>query len=739
MERTQEISPLAPDGTICTCGSGVACTIEQHFFARNHPFEIGGTNLVIGQTQGMKTRQGLMAGVVAFRELGLVPIIFARNISADRMSWVDSMAPNNFKTADGFFLDHRTSATGVINALTGGGKNIPTLVCLYNSTGIENARLLMEELPNRVHVIFDEADLIVQSEGGRAAMERRAKNVLKDAALVTWITATPMALTMANDIRERDTSKFHIFQIDIAPQYYRFRGQIPGDAYAPDTRIIGFKTCANISHFFHDVLSESRVRRILLVSPQTAMICNQISRVKAVIDTYNHGNNTQKTVVAMAWRASGISFEFAGKLANVYRNAVRARVGAGLSVKEELLFFKPVAANSLTALQQIYDHLIGAFEEIHNHHVRADETTGPDIVVVAGAMVNRGVRLESGSHGWILTDMHVETAKSWSLEQAIQTIGRLNGTSMLNVTKTLWGDVATIRWIRATLSVSAHVLSRLSNDQGRYTSVMDIHQAIQEHIDACIKCNRTTDMSVIDRDAFALYLRRTGMSRTAVVKRLASDTHEFMDEAVTTLKKRKIDPNVITVVDRPDTLEGPTVAAAGGLGSLVPLGRRGSSKLDYAAVWKKPEMENAFRALGVGTFTKNIVASHLVERHLAPNRCQANKLLDFGKKNAGAALVEWVRPNHAAGVLVSCPRMWNVHGVGDASASASASTSAGAAASVREQLELMFEVGQIFTLDDLKKLEVWTKIEARHRSHIHSLVRDGFLEHVSKATYRRLV
>ena len=728
--RMREFSPLANPSSTCTCDDGV-CRVEQHFAARDQPFQSGQTNVLYAVCQGMKSRQAVAMMVITWIENGYLPVLMTRNIGADIGQWQDTVDSYNQFAGDEMLkaVVYRREMD-VQRHINEGRTGTPILIIMYNGANLKNITNLwsygfvaQEGRFRKIHLVIDEADIIAISQNATSATEKRMWGQHEDtifhddAALITWVTATPLALFINRahlGTRAQDLVK--VFRIDPVSQYYAYEDQ--GLDQGP-LRTIRFGDAGEVDDVIVDaIINSPRARRCLFVSPKLKTLVAQRSYAMHYSNVYNNDlvNTVQKTVVCIAWCASKTSVYVGGDSKFAYLDKM-GRTSGFTGQADGSFFFDG-------RLPELYDAIMHICSTVICK--RPSEDDGPDILVFAGALADRGARLESSSHQWILTDMQMIGIDKWTLESIVQVAGRLNASSPIDIQKTLWASRKDMDRVRGAMRRNAELVNILIANG--YTNMIEHLQSLFDKIGGDYEKlqDHLTDLKPIQD--------RVPMSRAGVAKAHKRKEMEFREEVLEPARKKKS----IVLEYEPPGHDVEVARSSISTGLAANSGARGRAEPDYAGVWSNPDTEAIFRDIldDEERMSGEALAKELVEKKAMKNVAQAKKLLKYGRDNPGVAPWMCDSKNPRPGAwLTFGPRGWTtardeVQNVADGER--------GQAGIVHAELCRMFDIGQSFTLDNLKELEIWRDIERGHQRVIYMLTKSGYLKNLGRATYCRM-
>ena len=736
--RTGEMSPLAPSNVVCKCDvEDETCAIQQHFFAKNDPFQIGGTYLVYGLTQCMKSAQSLATLALTYVENNLVPVIIVRNLKFDVEQMMDTVQSFNARMPYLAFKTYQ-NPDDLIHHMEKKVDGIPLLISLYNRVNLDRLDESLISKDIRIHLLIDEADGTAQSEKGTTVTEKSLNSsIFTSAAMVTWVTATPCALFCNPAHMKRNTALFKAYQIDIVPQYNRYSASC---ALHEPRRIINFSSVSRVEEMVGDFLHHTRVRRCLVTASWTTRLTDQIKVADNISTMYKR---SEKTVVTIAWAADKISMFFEGKDATSYFQQFRVVMPASKILTEGRL-----ALTISTNLREAYDALFEVETAIYDG-LPITDLQGPDIIVVAGQLADRGVRFETSSHRWILTDMFVDVT-TWSLESIVQVVGRLCGVSKDTTTKTLWtSDTGKVMVALKTVRTFAEKLLLHG-----YQSFRDYNQ---DHMDI-VRGSITEPESIPDETLpmAQMMLSNYTASRPGPSAAVTRVNKRVRGDVEPTMKRHKISRTAFQIPVPECEMHRSTAPAAKGQmpdGSSIPSIRMSPDE-QMASLWRMPTMEQAFRDIAADTENGSIstkdLNARLVETKTIKNKCQATKFLSYGRNHPD--VVGWMGPGGAAkntkGAWVTFSGRGGWRFAEDqviemplppmAAASAGGGVGGNANVDTWSEIKRMFAVGETFTYSDLKNLQVGDKINKGHGHIVHQLVKNKMLEKVATATYKRV-
>lgn len=737
--RRMEFSPMSPART-CNCrdDAGGACYIDQHFFAKDDRFCVGRTNLLAGVTQGMKSRQGVAAMALGHYENGLLPVLVTRNVRCDaEATWTSSIHSFNAWAGKELRIVPYYETNHVERHINDGKDGIPLLIVLYNNTGLGKIKELWKHglvgavagRYRRFHLVVDEADVTVQTAGASSATEKTlwsgGKNsIFNTAAVVTWITATPIALFVnSRHMGTRVEEAVRSYGLDVVDQYYRFDEQDLGAVPGREIRYGWYDAFTDKDIYqivIGDMMAGSGARRCLVTSADVATTVRQVEKAKLIAGMYDKRGT--KTVVSIAWQANQLTVFFGGKDALGCLEAFK-RTETAAKQRDGFLV---VRGN----INCIYDSLHGIFGT-------DKESEGPDIVVVAKDMADRGVRFETTAHRWILTDLLIDKmTATWSIEAIVQIVGRINGVSALDVTKCLWTRPENIDQIRAALTVNSTFMKILVEEN--YQRFRDFLYSSFQGIMNVLESENPT-LTGVQRAVVRQMVRGLRASRTRVCSSATTQLKRYRDDMDKTVKRHKLEdgvlrmetlaPEMVNVADSANAAENPD--------GYVPLV---SGEAFFVTIWQRKETEAAFRAIashfeGARRPTgAEKIAVLLIEHGIVKNKAKAKELLRIGTKRDD--IVPWMGKTGKEGAwMTTNGRGW----VFNNDTNQPVAMGRGGNLDVWQEIERHFDVGQEFTYDDLRQLEIGAQIDASHRAPIWNLVKIGKLERCKPGHYRRLV
>lgn len=702
--RSMEFSPLAqPTQETCKCHGDEVCYIDQHFFAKADAFCAGRTNLLAGVPQGMKTQQALGAMAIAHFENGFLPVLVTRNITCDaKETWASSIKSFNSRVPEELRIVPYYETLPLERHIKENMEGIPALVVLYNTSGIKKIRELWErQLVSAIgrryrafHLVIDEADITVQTSSASSTTERTlwsgGKNsIFNTAAMVTWVTATPIALFInPAHMGTRLEEEVRCYGLDVVDQYYRFDEQNLGDVTGRLIRYADFNPfLANIENIvMGDMMASSGARRCLVTSSDMATKASQLTTSRRIAGMYDaevsRAPNFVKTVVAIAWQSNTVTVFFGGREAAAFRSAFQASSGA-----------KGVASDGLVLkgnINTVYNILFSLFGS-------DDESDGPDIVVVAKDMADRGVRLETSDHRWILTDLFIDKmTAAWSIESIVQIIGRINGVSKMDVDKCVWLLPANLDKVRAALMINSMFMKVLVADG--YRRFCEFQRSSFEGIMGVLQMENPT-MTTGQRAFARASIENLKASRMAACTKSTGQLKRHREDVEKSVKRMKLDTAVIQMEKvRQDLIKStnPDNVAKDAEGYIPVL----SSEAGFIQIWKDPATENIFKDISSHfAAARRVVGAEklvpfLMKTGIFKSKAKAREFIRIGAKNLD--MVGWMGKTGKTGAwMTTGGRGWTFLGTfgGDAGTAISGDHIS-QASKMRFEKEILEVIGQ---------------------------------------------